>query len=492
MPLIMLTWILLSALLGLSCSQHEVTDKSQSLTFIKISPKQDTRRLVVFIHGILGDSETTWTNTGSKAYWPQLIASDQELSGYDVAVASYPSPVCEQTSNIPQIAARLRERFTAVSVFEKYDELYIISHSMGGLITKKFLIDLDHRGETDALSKIKTIFLMATPSQGAPLSRLAAHFCKSSQITDMEALHMNTWLQELETDWSRLIEKRNASNNKFPKAFCAYEILQQTTSIIVPQEYATTRCDNEPLGIESSHIDIVKPVNRDSDSYVWVRSNVLKTASNIGLEQLGRGQQFSPTYAIEETIWIIDLTTRIPIPEKDRERLFSEVSVERRDRFEKRTDKNEAFMLYYGTSGHKIEWEGRIAPARHEFKELVPDPTFRTPLKHSYNYILHIADKPAGFRSEILNRYTFFNGFQGDREEWWSAELKYQTQKAVAFFAFPLNKPCKRITVYRKHADENKEEITDNVVMITPGGKYAYWTGANLKGASKIIFQWEW
>ena len=65
-------------------------------------------------------------------------------------------------------------------------------------------------------------------------------------------------------------------------------------------------------------------------------------------------------------------------------------------------------------------WEGIIAPARYEFKELPIDPTFRTPLKHSYNYILHTADKSAGFQAEILNRITFFNGFQGEKEEWWS------------------------------------------------------------------------
>src|SRR5258708_31367476 len=47
--------------------------------------------VVVFIHGILGDSRSSWTNSGTRAYWPTLMKDDPDFNNFDIFVIGYPS-----------------------------------------------------------------------------------------------------------------------------------------------------------------------------------------------------------------------------------------------------------------------------------------------------------------------------------------------------------------------------------------------------------------
>lgn len=47
--------------------------------------------VIVFVHGVLGDSQSTWTNEGTKAYWPDLMKDDSHFSDFDIFVVGYPS-----------------------------------------------------------------------------------------------------------------------------------------------------------------------------------------------------------------------------------------------------------------------------------------------------------------------------------------------------------------------------------------------------------------
>lgn len=36
-------------------------------------------KVLVFIHGVFGGAEKTWTNSQTKAYWPNLIGKDKDF-----------------------------------------------------------------------------------------------------------------------------------------------------------------------------------------------------------------------------------------------------------------------------------------------------------------------------------------------------------------------------------------------------------------------------
>ena len=55
-----------------------------------IQHEHGNQSVIVFVHGIFGDSVSTWTNANG-AYWPALLATDPFFSHYDIYVYQYPS-----------------------------------------------------------------------------------------------------------------------------------------------------------------------------------------------------------------------------------------------------------------------------------------------------------------------------------------------------------------------------------------------------------------
>src|SRR5262245_10914450 len=90
---------------------------------------------IVFVHGVLGDSVSTWTNGSTKAYWPTLLANDSAFNGASVYVFQYPSPKVGMAYSINELAEVMRRRLVADGVFE-HREIIFLSHSMGGLVTR--------------------------------------------------------------------------------------------------------------------------------------------------------------------------------------------------------------------------------------------------------------------------------------------------------------------------------------------------------------------
>src|ERR1039457_1498257 len=76
--------------------------------FVK-GPTPEHKNLVIFVHGVLGDSEGTWTNPENHAYWPKLVSEDPDFSEYDVSVYGYLSPLLSKASAINDIASRMQQ-----------------------------------------------------------------------------------------------------------------------------------------------------------------------------------------------------------------------------------------------------------------------------------------------------------------------------------------------------------------------------------------------
>ena len=87
-------------------------------------------KIVIFAHGILGDARGTFTNDTTHAYWPQLLADDTDIVLFDVLAINYDAGVTSGM-NIEQIATVLRTTLTDQRIFDDYNEIYFICHSMG-------------------------------------------------------------------------------------------------------------------------------------------------------------------------------------------------------------------------------------------------------------------------------------------------------------------------------------------------------------------------
>src|ERR1700685_2468865 len=64
--------------------------------------------VIVFVHGVLGDSRSTWTNTTTHAYWPSLMTNDSFFNDFDIFVIGYPGSIFHTTYKVAQLGGAAR------------------------------------------------------------------------------------------------------------------------------------------------------------------------------------------------------------------------------------------------------------------------------------------------------------------------------------------------------------------------------------------------
>jgi CheY-like chemotaxis protein/predicted alpha/beta hydrolase family esterase len=150
------------------------------------------RYLVLFIHGLTGDS-TTFED------FIKLLNQDSELKPSVTADQwNYPTnwssfPYYKTNPRIQDLADSLRTELD----HREESSIVLVCHSLGGIIARRMLLDNVKR---KLPSKIKHLFLYATPNEGSDLANLA----KSISIwqTQLKQLTPSSdFLDSLNNDW---------------------------------------------------------------------------------------------------------------------------------------------------------------------------------------------------------------------------------------------------------------------------------------------------
>lgn len=231
------------------------------------------KSIIVFVHGVIGDSKGTWVNSNNNAYWPDIVKQDCELDNFDIYVSSYYSPTFGTAPTIPQLANGLGSELS--EIINKYEYIVIVAHSMGNLVSLQ-------AAQYGAFKDVENVLLlsMGSPSNGGePLSKIVSMISNNPQFKDMHRIDNNSYLQTLRKSW----EANPLENIEIA---CAYEIMPISTKIAIPFHMAEgkvvdegsalaicTRPDN--YGIVANHIDMVKP--RNTEDYIhtkWLKKQI--------------------------------------------------------------------------------------------------------------------------------------------------------------------------------------------------------------------------
>ena len=253
----LLASILLSTCLMNSCGSKKQpppepgTDSTQS----RYVRRQNADTVIVFVHGIFGGAVGTWTNPGSGAYWPQMIADDAVFQNPDVYVYAYSSPYIGHSYTIDELIENMRLVLSNDEVFQKHKKVVFICHSMGGIVVRGFL----KRYQVNA-PQVPLIYFFATPTSGAHITQLAKFLSKNPQLHGMLPANSDNYVADLQRDWRALPVHVNSR--------CAYEKLDTDGIRIVDEQSASALCDGPVDPILADHIDIVKPKNKDDLSYI--------------------------------------------------------------------------------------------------------------------------------------------------------------------------------------------------------------------------------
>jgi pimeloyl-ACP methyl ester carboxylesterase len=222
---------------------------------------------VVFVHGIFGD-QSTWEY--QKSSFPQLLASDPQFeSQTDVFVFEYYSPHFGSAASVQGLAQQLRGSLEDSRVFENHEHVIFVSHSMGGLVVRRYLLTKHEMG------KVPMLYFYATPANGSELTELASRLSTNKQLKAMLPYEGNDFLQTIHDEWVSWPAARDLPS------FCAYETMPTYGLWVVPQSSAEALCNRSSDPMSADHITIVKPPGRDDPRYTRFATSMRNTLSDI-------------------------------------------------------------------------------------------------------------------------------------------------------------------------------------------------------------------
>jgi pimeloyl-ACP methyl ester carboxylesterase len=253
--------IALSALCLLACGCHRPPVRQATLARSARSHyerRTNAEGVVVFIHGVFGDAESTWTNAESGAFWPDLLSHDDAFNDSDIYVLAFDSPYLRTASTVDELVEQVHQDLVADEVFSTHKRVIFLCHSMGGLVTRKLLTRYQPLAEI-----VPLIYFFATPTEGADVTRIVRALSGNPQIANMSPAGADNYVTLVQRDW-RAARFRTVSR-------CAYEEKPHGLQI-VSQMSASQLCDGPVLPIPRDHIGIVKPLDRNDPSYVAFRT----------------------------------------------------------------------------------------------------------------------------------------------------------------------------------------------------------------------------
>lgn len=281
--------------------------------FIYHQRRDECKNLILFVHGFTGDATDTWKNKNGKSFPSLLLQNDYVNENFDLASYSYFSTLLnlfadtkekyrrlknlirskthkkERNLDVSELASNLSNhlRFT----LSQYDNIYVIAHSMGGLITKSLISDeLKQNGST----KIKLFISLAVPHQGAELSVLGGLISSNLQIDNLNPV--KDFINNLNQRWVNLDAK------PITKYFYGnYDDVVTKHSAV-----AIDKIEKDIVSAAEDHNTISKPENESSIVYISVQQFLEEAHKYSMLHEQGF-QQLPKDQQLDDELFVIKL-----------------------------------------------------------------------------------------------------------------------------------------------------------------------------------------
>jgi pimeloyl-ACP methyl ester carboxylesterase len=268
---------------------------------------QNSKRAnVVFFHGLGGDPFITWgAAKGSKDdehFWPRWLEKDVEgLSVYSVAYEATPFRWNGSAMHLIDRALNCLDLLLHEPGLGS-GPLVLVGHSMGGLIIKQLIRTADseallHPDARRFLERVEKVAFLATPHGGSSLASTAGLLriiLRPSPAT-ASLVQDDPHLRDLRRWYCNWANSRNI----------VHLALAETKrmgflGIIVDQQSANPglACDTV-VPVDSDHITIAKPKNRESEIYVRVR-RFLESTGKCTLSQSHKEAQIDMKHRLYE------------------------------------------------------------------------------------------------------------------------------------------------------------------------------------------------
>jgi triacylglycerol esterase/lipase EstA (alpha/beta hydrolase family) len=207
--------------------------------------KPGNRKLLLFIHGWDGDSQSTWQK------FPHLTCQDPRFTDVDVVAINYPTFMARRNLNLAQLSSWINDHLDFGET-GRYQRVVIIAHSMGGLVTREIIILKDLKQSQNPIAAVVEV---GSPHLGANPARLASALGISSPLAD-ELREGSSFLITLQTEWQQIKNR--------PRTQC----FTSPHDEVVPENSAIFQCDGFTYYPQWGHRELVKPEDLTDDRYL--------------------------------------------------------------------------------------------------------------------------------------------------------------------------------------------------------------------------------
>jgi pimeloyl-ACP methyl ester carboxylesterase len=259
----------------------------------------DSQTAVLFIHG-LGGSYNTWNSFSNKLNidWNEKDSFSLEYDNFYNNVKSIPIYTFLVKNifgkSIDKLARHL-ESFIK-TVCDKYKNVVLVCHSMGGLVARKCIVNLLNKDRN--LGKIKALITYATPHHGSTFANISkslvynpiSFFSFGSlrlflQIKDLSK--NGAFITKLNSEWSKL----NASTK-----LDFYRVVGMADWVVNESSASFEEDDNVISCANKDHFNIIKPHPHINDNALYVTYNYLKKFN----QTISNREQFEEEVYTEE------------------------------------------------------------------------------------------------------------------------------------------------------------------------------------------------
>lgn len=255
------------------------------------------KRVVLFVHGFKGDKEKTWAGASGESLY-SLTFADTSLADFEVMSYGYRTGFGLRMPPIATLSTQFQNELQRLS--GSHEQIVICAHSMGGVVAMQAIIDALASNRT---IKISGLILYGTPLEGSGLVNLAQillklgsiktallvpiHFIFSRQGSQFNDLRKGSdLLFRLREAWTRRVV--NGGDPSLPatqRADFPVRVVSGTGDMIVSEMSAKTffgDCDWCPIDFD--HIELVKPTDKSSSSFLALHQFLTLSRSNASLQ----------------------------------------------------------------------------------------------------------------------------------------------------------------------------------------------------------------
>jgi pimeloyl-ACP methyl ester carboxylesterase len=271
---------------------------------------------LLFIHGLSGDANTSF------ARWPDVVRQDHvrvideryrtvRLSDFDIFLADYATR--ETGLSIVEIGQHFADQIEAEgSVFRQYDMVFIVAHSLGGLVLHEAFNVLGARNHLVYFRFIPAVLELGVPANGSVFADAAQALPKGvvewlgydpKLVKELQT--GSDYLNALNKSWADMIAYRMKTDG-WPIVFCGYETKVEsavakaigiTEGKVVPPLYASNACSaGASLAIPRTHVDLPKVQNPTDDAHKLLRRMVSESLRTLETKRFVPGTQSLDLY----------------------------------------------------------------------------------------------------------------------------------------------------------------------------------------------------